>query len=56
MSDARPISTPTLANEHLIKLTSAEIDIKAYQSAIGALMYPMLGTRPDLAYTVAALG
>jgi hypothetical protein len=56
MSDTCPISTPTLANEHLIKLTSAEIDIKAYQSAIGALMYPMLGTRPDLAYTVAALG
>jgi hypothetical protein len=56
MSDTHPISTPTLANEHLIKLTSAEIDIKAYQSAIGMLMYPMLGTRPDLAYTVAALG
>jgi hypothetical protein len=56
MSDMHPISTPTLANKHLIKLTSAEIDIKAYQSAIGALMYPMLGTCPDLAYTVAALG
>jgi hypothetical protein len=56
MSDARPISTPTLTNEHLIKLTSAEIDIKTYQSALGALMYPMLGTCPDLAYTVAALG
>jgi hypothetical protein len=56
MLDARPISTPTLANEHLIKLTSAKIDIKAYQSAIGTLMYPMLGTCPDLAYTVAALG
>jgi hypothetical protein len=55
-SNARPISTPTLANEHLVKLTSPEIDVKAYQSAIGALMYPMLGTRPDLAYTVAALG
>jgi len=55
-SDARPISTPTLANEHLIKLTSPEINVRSYQSAIGALMYPMLGTRPDLAYTVAALG
>ena len=55
-SDIRPISTPTLANEHLTKLTSPEIDVKSYQSAIGALMYPMLGTRPDLAYTVAALG
>jgi transposase InsO family protein len=55
-SDIRPISTPTLANEHLIKIPSPEIDVKSYQSAIGALMYPMLGTRPDLAYTVAALG
>jgi Reverse transcriptase (RNA-dependent DNA polymerase) len=55
-SDIRPISTPTLANEHLIKLTSPEADVKAYQRAIGVLMCPMLGTRPDLAYTVAALG
>jgi hypothetical protein len=55
-SDVRPISTPALPNEHLEKLTSPEIDVKSYQSAIGALMYPMLGTRPDLAYTVAALG
>jgi hypothetical protein len=55
-SDIRPISTPTLANEHLTKLNSPELDVKLYQSAIGALMYPMLGTRPDLAYTVAALG
>ncbi len=55
-SNSRPITTPTLANEHLKKLSSAETDAKAYQSAVGALMYPMLGSRPDLAYTVAALG
>src|SRR5260370_2655126 len=54
--DVRPISTPALANEHLKTLTNPEIDIRSYQSAVGALMYPMLGTRPDLAYTVAALG
>jgi hypothetical protein len=56
MADARPICSPTLANEHLVKIASPEIDVRSYQSAIGALMYPMLGTRPDLAYTVAALG
>ena len=56
MSDVRPISTPALANEHLIKLDSPEIDVKSYQHAIGALMYLMLGTRPDLAYAVGALG
>ena len=54
--DIRPISTPTLTNEHLIKISSPEIDVKSYQSAIGMLMYPMLGTCPDLAYTVVALG
>jgi hypothetical protein len=55
-ANIKPISTPTTPNEHLIKLDSPEVDTKSYQSAIGALMYPMLGTRPDLAYTVAALG
>jgi hypothetical protein len=45
----------TLANEHLNELTSPEIDIRSYQRAIGMLMYPMLGTRPDPAYTVAGL-
>jgi hypothetical protein len=55
-SQVRPISTPALANEHLTKLSTPEIDAKSYQSAVGALMYPMLGTRPDLAYAVGALG
>jgi hypothetical protein len=49
------ISTPTLANEHLHKLSKSESNLKPYQSAIGALMYPMLGIRPDLTYAVAAL-
>jgi hypothetical protein len=55
-SNACPISTPVLANEHLAKLPSPKINIKSYQSALGALMYPMLGTRPDIAYAIAALG
>jgi hypothetical protein len=29
--------------------------IRQYQSAVGALMYAMLGTRPDLAFAVASL-
>ena len=56
MSDVCPISTPTLANEHLIKLDSPEINVKSYQCAVSALIYPMLRTRPDLAYTVGTLG
>jgi hypothetical protein len=55
-ANVRPISTPSLANEHLRKLKSPEIEAKPYQRAIGSLMYPMLGTRPDLAFTVASLG
>jgi Reverse transcriptase (RNA-dependent DNA polymerase) len=55
-SNIHPISMPALANEHLIKLTSPQANVKAYQHAIRALMYPMLGTCPDLAYTIAALG
>ena len=55
-SDVCPISTPTLANEHLPKLSEAQVDAKQCQSALGALMYPMIGSRPDLAYMVAALG
>jgi hypothetical protein len=55
-SSVRPIATPALANEHLRKLPEPESDPKPYQSAVGALMYPMLGTRPDLAYAVGALG
>ncbi len=51
-----PISTPTLLNEHLTKLSAPEINAKSYQSIVGALMYPMLSTHPDLAYTVGALG
>ena len=55
-TDVCPISTPALANEHLIKLSMPEINKKQYQSALGTLIYPMLGTCPDLAYTVGALG
>jgi hypothetical protein len=56
MQNTQPISSPTLANEHLLKLLSPSVDAKAYQRALGSLMYPMLATRPDLAYAVAGLG
>jgi len=56
MSNSRPISTPALPNECLIKLSSPKVNTKSYQRALGSLMYPMLGTRPDLSYAIAALG
>jgi hypothetical protein len=56
MSNSRPISTPALPNECLIKLSSPEVDAKSYQRALSSLMYPMLGTHPDLGYAIVALG
>ncbi len=38
------ISTPVLANEHLMKLTSPKVDIMEYQRAVRALMYLMIAT------------
>jgi hypothetical protein len=55
-ADCRPISTPSTLNEHLLKLDSPETNVKLYQSVISVLMYSMLETRPNLAYTIAALG
>jgi hypothetical protein len=49
------ISTPALVNEHLHKLSKSEFNPKPYQSAVRALIYPMLGIQPDLVYIVAAL-
>jgi hypothetical protein len=56
MSNSHPISTPALPNEHLIKLSSPEVNAKSYQHALGSLIYPMLGTQPNLGYTITALG
>jgi hypothetical protein len=56
MSNSHPISTPALPNERLVKLTSSEVDAKSYQCTLSSLMYPMLGTRPDLSYAIVALG
>jgi hypothetical protein len=55
MKDCRPASTPMVLNLKLPKLTEAEVDTKAYQSRVGSLMYPMLLTRPDIAFPVVAL-
>jgi hypothetical protein len=62
MQNCRPISTPMDVNVKLTKnmcpQTQEEIDeIKdiPYQSAVGSLMYLILGTRPDLAYPIRVL-
>ena len=59
MWDAKSISTPM---ETSVKLVPAEDGFQAtpnhrtrYQSAVGSLMYAMLGTRPDLAFAVSVV-
>ena len=58
MDNCNSVSTPMEANLQLIashdyNATSTErLD---YQRAIGSIMYAMLGTRPDLAFTVSTL-
>jgi hypothetical protein len=52
--ESRPVATPIDNNVHLQKGTETEKidDPTIYQSIIGSLMYAVIGTRPDLAYTV----
>ena len=54
-ANVHPISTPSLPNHHLVHLPSPEVDIKHFQWALSALTYLMLGTHPDITYTIAAL-
>jgi len=60
MRDARPSLTPLDPNTRLVsspKVTTTQpnaksVDLELYHSAVGSLMYAMLGTRPDIAYAV----
>src|SRR5579871_5854511 len=56
LQDSKPIRTPL---ETGIKLTKSEdqesFDPLKYQSAVGSLMYAMVGTRPDITFAVAAV-
>ena len=62
MLDSKPAATPlptsvqlTKADSPLPNMVPDAAFIRQYQSAVGALMYAMLGTRPDLAFAVASL-
>ena len=57
--DDRPISTPMSTDCRHVKATDDQQAssrlIKAYQSAVGSIMFAMLCTRPDIAFSVAVL-
>ena len=62
MTDCKPVATPLESSSKLTKADSpapgSATDaafVRLYQSAVGAIMYAMLGTRPDIAYAVTAL-
>lgn len=62
MQDCKPVSTPfergTLLQKSNCPNTPEGVEVMKhvpYQAAIGAIMYAMLGTRPDIAYAVTSL-
>ena len=55
MADCKPAKTLMAANLQLPTLTEAKIDITEYQRCIGSLMYLIICTRPDIAYSVGVL-
>ena len=57
MSDSSPVTTPLEPHTTLYKGTPEDIidNLFYYQSIIGSLIYAVIGTRSDLAYTVMLL-
>ena len=57
MSDAKAVKTPLAAGYKFLKADddSEIVNLKAYQSLVGSLMYIMTSTRPDIAYAVSCL-
>jgi hypothetical protein len=62
MQDCKAVGTPLDTNTKLSKSMSPKSHEEAeemkgvpYQSAVGSLMYAMLGTRPDIGYAVGAV-
>jgi transposase InsO family protein len=63
MEASKAVSTPFATGSRLVNAnhdgkgaaTPSTTDIKEYQAMVGSLMYAMLCTRPDLAYTIQQL-
>ena len=54
MADANSVSTPMVTGS-VFGQDGEEADKKTYQSLIGSVMFLMLATRPDLAYSISSL-
>lgn len=57
MTDSKPVATPFNAKEKLLPYDdmASPDDVKLYQEMIGSLIWLMVSTRPDIAYTVSKL-
>ena len=55
MANCNAAKTPMGNDIQLLILNEAEVDITEYQRCIGSLMYLMICTRPDIAYSVGVL-
>jgi hypothetical protein len=55
MADCRPVRTPFPSGLKLPPGEEGVFPLQQYQSAVGSLMYLMVGTRPDLAFAVGAV-
>ena len=54
MADANSVSTPMVMGS-VFGQDGEEADKKTYQSLVGSVMFLMLATRPDLAYSISSL-
>jgi hypothetical protein len=50
MASSHPVAMPMDPNMKLVKVNEAKVDVKTYQSPLGALIYTMLATRPDIMF------
>ena len=59
--DCNPVTYPLDKNHQIDKATTnadntdSEVNIKLYQQMVGSLMYTVIRTRPDIAFTVTRL-
>ena len=53
MEDCNPSHTPI---DHLVPGNRVSFNIKEYQRLTGSLMWPSLGSRPDIAFAAGFLG
>jgi len=52
LDKVQPVSTPMATNLKLPKMESLTIDQHVYQSMLGSLMYTVIGTQPDIMFTI----